>query len=208
MYVPQAFATSDQTAIADLISAYGFATLVTAGDDGIVATHVPTLYAPSRGKQGMLEAHLARTNPHGRALDGASVLAIFTGPHAYISPSWYETHPSVPTWNYAAVHVYGRARLVEDPQQLRDLVGRLVDKYEAGRPAPWSMAGLSERYVSGMLNAIVGVEIDIERIEAKHKLSQNRKPADRRGVIKALSASDEAADRTLAQYMMRHVIVE
>jgi transcriptional regulator len=208
MYVPEAFAADDPAAIAELISTYGFATLVTAGDDGLVATHVPVLYAPARGKKGVLEAHIARANPHGRALDGASVLTIFTGPHAYISPSWYETHPSVPTWNYAAVHVYGRARLIEDATRLRDLVGRLVEKYEAGRPAPWSMAGLSDRYVSGMLNAIVGIEIDIERIEAKHKLSQNRKPADRRGVIKALSASDEAADRSLAQYMMRHVLVE
>src|SRR5882672_7202030 len=175
MYVPEAFATNDPAAIAALIDAYGFATLVTAGDDGIVATHVPVLYAPSRGKNGVLEAHISRSNPHGRTLDGASVLAIFTGPHAYISPSWYENHPSVPTWNYAAVHVYGRARLINDATQLRDMVGHLVDRYEAGRPAPWSMAGLAERYVSGMLNAIVGIEIDIERIEAKHKLSQNRK---------------------------------
>jgi transcriptional regulator len=208
MYVPEAFATADPTAIADLIGAYGFATLVTSGEDGLVATHVPVLYAPSRGKQGILEAHIARANPHGRALDGGSVLAIFTGPHAYVSPSWYENHPSVPTWNYAAVHVYGRARLINDAVQLRGIVSRLVDKYESGRPAPWSMAGLTDRYMSGMLNAIVGIEIDIERIEAKHKLSQNRKVEDRRGVIKALSASDEAADRDLAQYMLRHVVVE
>lgn len=209
MYVPAAFTPTEDAALRELMADYGFATLVSAGAAGLVATHIPVLYDPPSSTQGAapngrLIAHLARANPHAQALAGAEVLTIFVGPHGYVSPSWYATHPAVPTWNYAAVHVYGRARLVTDEAQLRAIVARLVDKYEGGRPAPWSMAGLPERYVHGMLNAIIGVEIDIERIEGKHKLSQNRDAEDRRRVIATLGASEDAQDRLLAAYMSRH----
>ncbi len=204
MYVPKTFVADDAAALRDLMSGFGFATLVSTGQDGLVATHVPVLFDPARGAKGVLIAHLARANPHGAALDGAEVLTIFVGPHGYISPSWYRTHPAVPTWNYAAVHVYGRARLVRDEAGLRDIVARLVEKYESGRPKPWTMDGLDDRYIRGMLNAIVGVEIDVERIEGKHKLSQNRSIEDRKGVIAALGASGQASDRELADYMTRH----
>lgn len=204
MYVPAAFAPADPAALRELISHYGFATLVSNGPDGLVATHIPMLYEPEPAPHGKLVAHLARANPHGAALDGAAVLAIFLGPHGYVSPSWYATHPAVPTWNYAAVHVYGRARVVNDAARLREIVARLVDKYEHGRPVPWSMAGLPERYLHGMIGGIVGVEIDIERIEGKHKLSQNRDAEDRRRVIATLDGSADAQDRALAAYMARH----
>ena len=204
MYVPSAFVPADQAVLRTLMSDHGFATLVSPGADGLVASHVPVMYEPDPAPNGRLVAHLARANPHTTALDNAEVLAIFQGPHAYISPSWYATHPSVPTWNYAAVHVYGRARLVTEPKALRSIVERLVHKYESGRPQPWSMAGVPERYTAGMLNAIVGVEVDIARIEGKHKLSQNRDAEDRRRVIAALEASADPNDRSLAAYMSRH----
>ncbi len=210
MYVPATFVPVDPAALRVLMADYGFATLVSSGADGLAATHVPVMHDPEPGPNGRLIAHLARANPHGAALDGADVLAIFLGPHGYVSPSWYATHPAVPTWNYAAVHIYGRARLVTDAERLRDIVTRLVDKYEggrtpeSGRPGPWSMAGLSERYLRGMINGIVGIEIDIARIEGKHKLSQNRDAEDRRRVIAALGESGDAHDRILADYMVRH----
>jgi transcriptional regulator len=204
MYVPQSFAMPDAAAWRELIEANGFATLVSTGPDGLVATHLPVMLDATRGPNGTLVAHLARTNPHGASLDGADVLAIFTGPHGYISPSWYAAHPAVPTWNYAAVHVYGRARLVNEPARLRAIVAGLVDKYESGRAAPWSMTGLLETFVGGMLKGIVGVEIEIARVEGKHKLSQNRSAVDRRQVIAALAASDDADDRALADYMARY----
>jgi transcriptional regulator len=204
MYVPAAFTPAEPAALRELMSDYGFATLVSGGAAGLVASHVPVLYDPDPKPKGRLFAHLARANPHAKALDGAEVLAIFQGPHGYVSPSWYATHPAVPTWNYAAVHVYGRARLVTDETQLRAIVQRLVDKYESGRPAPWSMAGVPERYTHGMLAAIVGVEVDIARIEGKHKLSQNRDAEDRRRVIATLEASADPNDRLLAAYMSRH----
>lgn len=204
MYVPQAFAMRDAASWRELIETNGFATLVSMGPDGLVATHLPVLLDTSRGPNGTLVMHLAGANPHGKALDGADVLVIFNGPHGYISPSWYATHPAVPTWNYASVHVYGRACVVDDPTRLRNALAKLVEKYEAGRAAPWSMAGLSQPYVDGMLKRIVGVEIEIARIDAKQKLSQNRNAVDRRQVIDALAASADANDRALADYMTRH----
>lgn len=204
MFVPPVFAEKNAATLHALIDAYGFATLVSAGPDGMIASHVPVMLDRARGTQGMLIAHLARANPHGRALDGAEVLAVFLGPHGYISPAWYEAHPAVPTWNYAAVHVYGRARVIEDAASLDAIVRKLVAKYESPRAQPWSADGLPPDYMTGMLRGIVGVEIEIARVEGKHKLSQNRPAGDRRNVIAALAASAGADDRALGDYMARH----
>lgn len=137
-------------------------------------------------------------------MDGAEILTIFQGPHGYVSPSLYATHPSVPTWNYTAVHVYGRASLVTDPQSLRAMLETLVARHEAGRETPWSMDGLQPGYVDGMLRRIVGIEIEVSRIESKHKLSQNRSRVDRTRVIEALNASASAHERELGAYMNQH----
>jgi transcriptional regulator len=204
MYVPAAFAEEDLAALHALIDAHGFATLVSSGPDGLVATHLPILLDRSRGPKGTLVAHLARANPHAHGLNGVETLVIFQGPHGYVSPSWYKTHPAVPTWNYVAVHAYGSARTVEDPEALRDMVGRLTAKYENGRVRPWTMDGLPDTFMHGMLKGIVGVEIEIARIEGKLKLSQNRGAPDRRAVIAALSASTDEDDRRLARFMARH----
>ncbi|HEX9462576.1 MAG TPA: FMN-binding negative transcriptional regulator [Alphaproteobacteria bacterium] len=204
MYIPKSFAVDDPELLRAIMASHGFATLISSGPAGLVATHVPVLFEATAAGKGRMIAHLARANPHGETLDGADVLAIFQGPHGYISPSWYAAHPAVPTWNYVAVHVYGRARLVREPERLREIVSQLVDIYEGGRPAPWRMAGLSDDYLRGMLNAIVGVEIDVERLEGKHKLSQNRDAEDRRRVIAALADSADPQDRQLAAYMTEH----
>ncbi len=201
MYVPQAFAVADQEALRQLIADYQFATLISQTKDGLLATHVPVLYEPERR---VLAAHVARGNPHAAALDGGDVLVIFQGPHGYISPSWYATHPAVPTWNYTAVHVYGRARLVDDAQSLRAHVGHMVARNEAGRPSPWTMDGLPGPWVEGMIKDIVGVEIEVTRIEGKHKLSQNRSRVDRAKVIEALKTSEHAHERELGAYMAQH----
>ncbi len=204
MYVPSVFTVAEADTVHGLIAAYDFATLVSHGAGGLTATHVPVLCEPARGAHGTLVAHLARSNPHAAALDGADVLTIFQGPHGYISPSLYATHPSVPTWNYTAVHAYGRARLVTDPQALIGMLASLVEKHEGSRAEPWSMAGLSEKYVDGMVKRIVGIEIDVSRIEGKHKLSQNRSGVDRSRVIAALEASVHAHERELGAYMAHH----
>jgi transcriptional regulator len=204
MYVPPVFDEKNVDTLHRLIDDYGFAALVSATPQGMVATHVPVMLDRARGPQGTLVAHVARANPHGRVLDGAEVLAIFLGPHGYISPSWYEQHPAVPTWNYAAVHAYGRARLIDDPVRLESIVKQLVAQYESGRPQPWSADGLPREYVTGMLRGIVGIEIEIARLEGKLKLSQNRNEIDRRNVIAALATSASAEDRALGEYMARH----
>ncbi len=207
MYVPPTFAVDSPEAIRTLIATYDFATLVSHGPGGLTATHVPVLFEPGRGAQGMLVTHLARANPHGTALVGAELLAIFQGPHGYVSPSLYATHPSVPTWNYAAVHVYGRAREVTEPQLLRAMLAALVAKHESGRASPWSMDGLPEEYMGRMLRGIVGLEIEVSRIEAKHKLSQNRNRVDRTRVTEAFNASPQSHERELGAYMTQHAPV-
>ena len=204
MYVPKHFAVDDLALVREFIGRYGFATMISSGADGLIATHVPVQYESVAGTRGRLVAHVARANPHAAVLDDADVLTIFQGPHAYISPSWYAVHPSVPTWNYAAVHVYGRARIVNDAARLRDIVARLSETYEGGRAEPWRMSGLADRYVENMLKAVAGVEIDITRIDAKHKLSQNRGAEDRRRVIAALETSPSPHDRELAAYMSQY----
>jgi transcriptional regulator len=206
MYVPPVFAETNVETLHQLIDDHGFASLVSVTPDGIVATHVPVMLDRSRGAQGTLVAHMARANPHGRSLDGADVLAIFLGPHGYISPSWYAQHPAVPTWNYAAVHAYGRARLINDGARLDAIVKQLVAQYEAGRPQPWSADDLPPDYVTGMLRGIVGLDIEITRLEGKLKLSQNRNAVDRRNVIAALAASTSPEDRALSEYMAQHAM--
>jgi transcriptional regulator len=207
MYVPPTFAVDSPEAIRALIATYDFATLVSHGQGGLTATHVPVLLEPGRGPQGTLVTHLARANPHAQALDGAETLAIFQGPHGYVSPSLYATHPSVPTWNYAVAHVYGRARAVTDPQSLRAMLETLVAKHETGRATPWSMAGLSAEYMDKMLRGIIGIEIEISRIEAKLKLSQNRNRIDRAQVTEAFNTSLLAHERELGAYMTKHAPV-
>src|SRR5262245_50441328 len=130
MYVPKHFAEDDPARIASLIDAHEFATLFTGGEEGPFATHLPLLLDPSRGERGALIGHVARANPHWRRFDGRQALAVFAGPHAYVSPRWYKAAPAVPTWNYVAVHATGRVRAVEDPAALRAILDRLAARHE------------------------------------------------------------------------------
>ena len=191
LYVPPHFRNDDHDSLYAFVERHAFGTLVSAGPGGLHVSHVPFLPEREAGKVRLL-AHVARANAQWEALEGAQhVLAIFHGPHAYVSPGWYQNHPAVPTWNYAVVHAHGRARLL-DEAELHDLVVRLSNAYEAGRPQPWKATELPAAYVSGMLRSIVGFAIEVERLEGKFKLSQNR-PAEIPRVIAALE-QDGAAD--------------
>ena len=202
MYIPTAFRADDRAALRDLIERHGFGTLVTVIDGAPFATHLPFLLDRERG---LLLGHVARANPHWRALDGsAESLAIFQGPHGYVSPSWYASGPAVPTWNYAAVHVYGAPRVLNDESRLLDLLARLVHQYESGRQRPWAM-DLPADYQRKMLHGIVGFEMPIGRVEGKFKMSQNRPAEDRRGVIREL-ASGGPEERALAEFMTRFAL--
>ena len=202
MYVPQAFAEQDVARIRAFLDANGFAILVGAVKGRPFATHVPLLYDPDRGEHGTLTGHMARANPHWRGFDGATeALAVFAGPHCYVSPRWYEMHPSVPTWNYAAVHAYGVPRPIEDAAAVRSLLARTTAQYEGTGQDAWSMDGLPDPHVENMIRGIVAFEIPVSRIEAKFKLSQNRPPADRKRVIAALAESADPLDGAVAALM-------
>jgi transcriptional regulator len=191
MYVPSAFAPADD-AVHELLARHRAADLVTVGPGGLTATMLPFLFDARRRT---LRGHLARNNDHWRTVDGASALVIVRGPDAYISPSWYATKAEhgrvVPTWNYVTAHVHGVVTVHDDPAWVGDLVRELTDRHEAGRATPWSVDDAPPRFYAGQLRAIVGIELAIERIEAKFKLSQNRPAADVDGVIEGLRAAGD-----------------
>jgi len=197
MYVPAHFA-ADDAAVHDLLTQPSAADLVTVTPVGMLASLLPFIYDPTIGQHGALLAHLARPNEQWRQPVIGEALAIVRGPDAYVSPSWYASKTEhgrvVPTWNYVVAHVHGTVTIHDDPVWLADLVRRLTDHHEAGRPAPWSVDDAPERFVEGQLRAIVGLEVAIRRIDAKFKLSQNRPEADIDGVVAGLrSVGDERA---------------
>jgi transcriptional regulator len=191
LYIPEHFRVDDPAVLGDFIEAHAFGTLVSSSAGGIHASHVPFVLDRD-GASLRLLGHVARANGQWSELERADhVLAIFQGPHAYVSPGWYQQHPSVPTWNYAAVHATGRARLI-DEAELHELLMRLSAQYESPREKPWKMSELPAAYVDSMLKMIVGFEIEVEKLEGKFKLSQNR-PAEIPRVIAALEGEGEAA---------------
>jgi transcriptional regulator len=196
MYRPPKFALSEADALAAL-GPGGFAHLVTHSGGAMLVTPLPLLYDDTRH---CLVGHVARANPHWRA-EGPSV-AIFSGPQAYVSPSFYptkrETGKVVPTWNYEVVAVHGRLLAHDDPAWVRDLVARLTDEHERGRPEPWQVSDAPESYLAGQLKAIVGVELQITSVEGKAKMSQNQPERNRDGVVSGLRASGSAADQSVA----------
>lgn len=190
MYRPHPFREDRPDVLHALIRAHPLGTLVTAGADGLTANHIPFLIEAD-GELGVLRAHLARANGQLEALRaGAPALVIFQGPEAYVSPSWYATkaqsHKVVPTWNYVAVHCWGRPRVIDDPAWLRAQIGRLTASQEAGRAEPWAVEDAPEDYIAAQIRGIAGLEIPIDRIEGKWKASQNRSEADRAGVAAGL----------------------
>ncbi|WP_243041527.1 FMN-binding negative transcriptional regulator [Dyella sedimenti] len=200
MYLPSAFQECRIEALHALMRAYPFATIVTGDGGDLAANHLPLELA----ERTRLHGHVARGNELA-TLDGAEVLAIFRGPDGYVSPSWYPSKHAngreVPTWNYAVVHVHGRLRVVDDADWLRGLLERLTDRHEAGQPMPWRVSDASPDHVRKLLRAIVGVEIAIDRIEGKFKLSQNHPAANRAGVVQGLRERVGHGDAALADLM-------
>lgn len=189
MYVPNHFATDERAELHALMRENGFAPIVTCDNGQPFASHVPFALEIGADGREILHAHVARANPHWRAFDGArEALVVFQGAHAYVSPSWYETRPAVPTWNYEAVHAYGRPRLVEGEQATIAVLRRLVDTYENEATGPWRLESLPADYLSRQVKAIVAFSMPIERLEGKFKMSQNKPAADRAGAIRGLKS--------------------
>jgi transcriptional regulator len=205
MYIPAAFREDNLPYLHDLMRRHPFATLVTVQEGAPFASHVPVLLDAATGERGVLRTHLARSNPQAEALtEGAEALVIFHGPHAYLSPTWYETQPSVPTWNYAVVHACGTPRVLTDAE-LRALLVGLSDYFEDGQAEPWRAALLPDEYMTKMLRGIVGFEIAITRLEGKCKMSQNKSEADRRSAIARLYAAGDP-ESTATAAMMEHFL--
>ena len=203
MYTPAHFQIEARDTLHGFMRQHSFATIVS--HDGQIphATHMPVLLNPTQGPHGTLLSHMARANPQWRHFTGAEVLVIFTGPHAYISPAWYVTEPAVPTWNYTAVHAYGIPRIVTQQDRFAQMLHDLVEFYEAERPNRWHGV-LSAEFRDGLMKGIVGIEIEITRLEGKFKLSQNR-PQDTPGIIAALDASTDQTDRDTAKMMQERL---
>lgn len=193
MYIPSANEETDLPTLHRLIEAHPLATLVTYGATGLFASHLPVMLDRTSGPSGMLKAHLSRANTQWRDFDpGIEALAIFAGPEHYISPSWYKekqtTGKVVPTWNYVTVHAYVRMRVIDDVAWLANQVSALTDRHEAASPEPWQVSDAPAAYIESLLKGIVGLELEIIRIEGKWKLSQNQKEQDRLGVVAGLDA--------------------
>jgi len=208
MYIPKAFHEEDRATLHALMQQYSFATLITQHDDRPFASHLPLILHADDGPYGTLVGHMARANPQWRDFaTGQEVLAIFQGPHAYVSPSWYEVHPSVPTWNYTAVHAYGVPQVITDQATLQALLRTLVETYEAPSARPWAFE-LPPEYLQGMLQGIVGFTMPITRLEGKYKLSQNRPEQDRPRVIAALETQGDALSAGVAALMRQRSAAE
>jgi len=200
LYIPAHFRIEDPETLRAFIEANAFGTLVTAGSKGIHVSHIP--FVIERGPEGLsLLGHVARANPQADALaEATDVVAIFQGPHAYVSPTWYEHHPAVPTWNYAVAHVRGRLAPL-DEFELRDLLGKLSSKYEGDRPNAWRIDKAPSDFINNLVGTITGFSIAVERVEGKFKLSQNRPGEDAKRVADALERDGEVA---LASLMREH----
>ncbi|HME19943.1 MAG TPA: FMN-binding negative transcriptional regulator [Acetobacteraceae bacterium] len=194
MYIPPLHKEDRIDVLHDAIRRAGLATLVTLTGDGLIASHVPMLLNPDPAPYGTLLGHLARPNPQARgAAPGVQALAIFQGPDAYITPSWYatkrETGKVVPTWNYVTIHAYGPVEFFADTERLRAIVTRLTERQEQARAEPWAVTDAPADFIVGMLKGIVGFALPIARLEGKWKMSQNRPAQDRAGVIEGLEGA-------------------
>lgn len=205
MYVPQHFKEDDQETLQQYIRSYGFGLLIVADGEGIEVNHLPFHLSGGGGRDlGNLHCHVARNNPVWKRLQhGARVLVVFQGPDAYVSPSWYptkaETGRVVPTWNYLAVHVAGNARVIEDPAWLHQHLKQLTDQHESGRNEPWSVDDAPSDFTGRLVEAIVGIEINIKSLTGKLKASQNLPERNRAGVKAGLEAEDKTQSRDMSR---------
>lgn len=205
MYIPPHFAETRIEELHRIMRENPLGVLVTRSAQGLDANHLPFELDADRGASGTLRAHVARANPLLDEIpDGAEVMVVFRGAQGYISPSWYpskhETHRHVPTWNYEVVHAHGRLRILDDERFLRGVVGRLTRHHESTEPVPWKMSDAPRDFMDQMVKAIVGIEVEVSRLEGKRKLGQNREERDRDGAVRSLG---QRGNEVLSQAMAR-----
>ncbi|QRM32166.1 FMN-binding negative transcriptional regulator [Microvirga sp. VF16] len=203
MYIPPAFRDDDPASLHATMRASRLSNLVSATQHGLIATPLPFVLDETEGEHGVLYGHVAKANPQWKTPPIGEAMAIFMGPDAYITPSWYatkqETGKVVPTWNYVAVHAYGPVEFFEDPERLLDVVTRLTRLHEEPRAFPWAVSDAPADFIGSQLRGIVGVRLPITRLEGKRKMSQNRSEADRHGVAAGLAESERPLDRDVVK---------
>ncbi len=202
MYIPPSFLETDPKKLHEFMEQHSFATLISTNESEPVASHLPLLIDREIGPQGRLIGHMARANSHWQTAANQRVLAIFHGPHAYVSPGWLAAQNVVPTWNYVTVHAYGTLRLIEDRDRLHGLLQRTVSRYESNREQPWSMASPDADFIEKLLAGIVGFEIDVDRLEGKWKLNQNHPPERREQIVRGLLETGRNDERQVAELMI------
>lgn len=200
MFVPKEFELTDRAEILAFMRRYNFAAIVSQADGAPVATHLP-FHIMERDGSVVLTAHFARANKQWRNIEGQTVLLIFSQPHAYISPTHYDKEQSVPTWNYVAVHAYGRCSVIQDTAKGLEILEQMILQSEPSYMAQWRR--LDEKYRMGMYKGIVPVEVTIDRVEAAGKLSQNKTAAEKDRIINTLSHSEDSTEQDIATYMER-----
>jgi len=199
MYIPKHTLETDIPTLHAFMEAHNFAILFSSRDNQPMATHLPFMLDATRGTYGTLIAHFAKANPHWQMLDAETeILVVFQGAHSYISPSWYAQPTVVPTWNYATVHAYGKAQIIHDTDLLKAMVTQLVNVHD-------NLPNLEAELPHNLLQAIVGIEIPIDRLEGKFKFSQNKSIADQQGVVDVLSQSEDDTQRTVADIMEKNI---
>jgi transcriptional regulator len=200
MYTPKHFQLTDEQEAISFMQRYSFATIVTATDNVPFATHIPFLVS-KRDDKIVLSSHFARANPQAAEIIGKDILVIFTEPHAYISPGHYEKETNVPTWNYIAIHAYGKATILPEGEQTAGLLEQMISNYEAGYIEQWN--SLPDEYKQRMMKGIVAFEIIVDDLQGKQKLSQNRSEVERENIIEALDKSKDTTEVEIAKYMSR-----
>ena len=210
MYVPKLHEETDPSVLHALIKSHPLGAWVTQGKEGLLANHIPFLLDASRGAQGTLVGHVARANPVWQSFSSTvNSIIIFQGAEAYITPSWYpskhEHGKAVPTWNYAVVHAHGMPRVVDDREWLLQQLTRLTDVHEAGQALPWKVSDAPPDFIESLLDVIVGIEIPIDKLVGKWKVSQNRPEPDKLGVVAGLLSRDDAPSRDMASLVKKHL---
>ena len=208
MYVPTHFEVNDKAVLHDVITKYPLGTWIVSNGVDLTINHIPFLLDTTRGEHGTLIGHVARANPVWKQLQAdTSSAVVFHAEQGYVSPNWYPSKQHdpgvVPTWNYAVVHVHGTARAIEDKEWLLQLVTALTDHHEEHRDHPWQVSDAPKEYIEKRLAGIVGIEISIESLIGKFKLSQNRSDKDQQGVITGLQSSCDPRELALAKRMQQ-----
>lgn len=192
LYIPKPHLVDDRKFLHDFMDEFSFVDLVTAAPT-IRITHIPALIDRTVGKYGTIRGHISRQNPQSKTFDGRqSAVIVFRGPHSYISPTWYAKTEVVPTWNFGTVHASGKLKAIDEPKALHDLLAKLIHKFETYEDSSYDFAKLPDSYVYGMIAGIIGFELEIELLEGKFKLGQERSEADKQGILKGLASAKQA----------------